>query len=249
MRVRRLGDNEIRCALTEAEIQEMGFDIEEIIENRDITQQFMRLVIRRVEEEEHINMDNVSPIVKAELQQDHTMTITFGGEEEGINFRDIMNKMGRLLDELKPEQVAGLGTMSVEEKEEIVDDFMRRVHMEEEALAEAERPKEKVNAEKKRSVEETMVCALRFADMETMTEMSRVCFTERIPKSSLYRLDGSYYLIMDFSEFEKAEMRTFAFGALEYDDAHESEPGRLAYIQEHGKNIIKNDALQMLMQL
>ena len=33
MEIKRVGENKIRCALTEDEIREMGFDIDEIIGN------------------------------------------------------------------------------------------------------------------------------------------------------------------------------------------------------------------------
>lgn len=76
MEIKRLGENKIRCALTEEEIKEMGFDIEEIIGNGDETQQFMRLHLKLIEEQENINLDNISPMVKAESLSDHSMAIT-----------------------------------------------------------------------------------------------------------------------------------------------------------------------------
>ena len=51
MEIKRIGENQIRCALTEKEIQEMGFEIDDIIANSEMTQKFMHLVIDRVEAE------------------------------------------------------------------------------------------------------------------------------------------------------------------------------------------------------
>lgn len=40
MEIKRVGENKIRCALTEDEIRKMGFDIDEIIGNGEATQKF-----------------------------------------------------------------------------------------------------------------------------------------------------------------------------------------------------------------
>ena len=49
----------------------MGFDIDEIIGNGEATQKFMRVVLKIVEEQENISLENISPMVKAELLSDH----------------------------------------------------------------------------------------------------------------------------------------------------------------------------------
>ena len=82
MEIKRVGENKIRCALTEDEIREMGFDIDEIIGNGEATQKFMRVVLKIVEEQENISLENISPMVKAELLSDHSMAITFGGDSD-----------------------------------------------------------------------------------------------------------------------------------------------------------------------
>ena len=45
MEIKRINDNQIRCAITEQEIEELGFDIEEIIGNTAETQKFMNVLI------------------------------------------------------------------------------------------------------------------------------------------------------------------------------------------------------------
>ena len=47
MEIERLGENKIRCALSEEEIREMGYNIDEIIGNTEVTQEFMRAVVER----------------------------------------------------------------------------------------------------------------------------------------------------------------------------------------------------------
>ena len=83
MEIERLGENKIRCALSEEEIREMGYNIDEILGNTEVTQEFMRAVVELVEEQGNISMQNISPVVKAEL---------FAGSQHGDHvwrrFRD-----------------------------------------------------------------------------------------------------------------------------------------------------------------
>ena len=235
MDIKRIGENKIRCALTEEEIRELGFDIDEIISNSETTQQFMRVVLGLVEEQEHIDMENISPMVKAELLQNHSMAITFGADTE-LSFKDLVDTMNHIMSQMQPEHLEELRKAA------------RQVQSEEEAAQSKETGQSKQSGTKKRK-NDSMICALCFATLEDMRRMSHVCFPGKLPKSSMYKLDDKFYLILDFVGFTKDEMRPFAFGTVEYDEAHYSDNRQIAYIMEHGACIMKSEAVETLMQL
>ena len=214
MEIEHIGDNKIRCALTEQEIESLGYDIDEIIANSEITQEFMHTVLELVEEQEHIQMEGISPMVKAELLQDHSMAITFGADKE-VSLRDLVNTVSHMISQLDPDAASGK-TAKAEEG----------------------------NAQAAADTADTAAAAGTH-----MRRMSLLAFRGKIPKSSLYKMDGAYYLILDFTGFAKEEMRPFAFGTIEYDDAHYSDQGHIAHIREQGICIMKKQALEMLMQL
>lgn len=241
MEIKRIGENKIRCALTETEIREMGFDIDDIIGNSEVTQRFMRDVLSIVEQQEDIRLDNVAPMVKAELLQDHSMALTFGGDSD-MSFKSLVDTVNHLMSQMEPTKLEEFKTMSREEKQAAVDEFLERFGAKQEH-------EKKSSGKKKVSAADAMICALRFGNMNTLIETSKVCFPEKLPKSCLYKLEDAYYLVLDFTGFAKEEMRPFAFGAVEYDEGHFSEASQVAYIQEHGDCIMRNDALEMLMQL
>lgn len=223
MEIEHIGGNKIRCALTEQEIRSLGFDIDEIIGDSETTQEFMNTVLGLVEEQEHIQVDGFSPMVRAELMQDHSMTITFGARKD-MSFRDLMDTVSHIMSQLDPEHIEEQKRKAQEDK------------------TEPEKPK-------KTKRPEPMVCALRFTTLEHMCQMSRVCFLGRVPESSLYKMEEQYYLLLDFTGFTKEEMRPFAFGTVEYDDGHYSDLGQIAYITEHGSCIMKKRAIETLMEL
>ena len=231
MEIEHIGDNKIRCALTEQEIESLGYDIDEIIANSEITQEFMHTVLELVEEQEHIQMEGISPMVKAELLQDHSMAITFGADKE-VSLKDLVNTVSQMISQLDPD--AALGKQTKAENENTAD------------TADTADTAAAAGAHKRT---DPMICALRFASFENMRRMSLLAFRGKIPKSSLYKMDGAYYLILDFTGFAKEEMRPFAFGTIEYDDAHYSDQGHIAHIKEQGTCVVKKQALEMLMHL
>lgn len=252
MEIKRVGENKIRCALTENEIRDMGFDIDEIIGNGEATQRFMRVVLKIVEEQENISLENISPMVKAELLSDHSMAITFGGDSD-MSFQQLIDAISNLVSQMTPEKMQEFKSLSREDRQNVLDAFLDQ----KKDVQEEDAPEEKLEEEKKKQAKKEqkkiknrqMVCALRFFDLDEASRMGRACFEEIFPKSSLYRLEGAYYLIMDFSKVPRDEMRAFAFGAVEYDEGRISEIGQISYIREHGDCIVKKEALQTLMAL
>ena len=55
--------------------------------------------------------------------------------------------------------------------------------------------------------------------------------------------------MMDLIHFSREELRPFAFTIVEYNNCRYAEVGQIAFIKEHGKCIVENEALQTLMQL
>ena len=215
MEIKRIGENQFRCALTEEEIQQMGFDIDEIISNTETTQQFMRVVLNIVEEQEHIDIDSVSTMVKAELMQDHSMAITFGGSSD-VSFRNLVDTVSDMISKIDPEKLKQL---------------------------------QKDSKSKQPMKAGPMVVALCFHSLDEMIAMSKVCFPEKMPHSSLYKFENAYYLLLDFTGFSKEEMRPFALGTVEFDDGHCSDMSQIAYIREHGSCILAKQAIERLLEL
>ena len=228
MEIERIGNNKIRCALTEEEIRQLGFDIDDIIGNSETTQRFMQVVLRLVEEREHISMEHLSPMVKAELLQNHSMAITFGSDRE-FTFKDLIETIQHMLSQIDQRHLNENRTQMTESGQE------------QSAQAGEESAGQEVTG--------SMVCALQFSELENICRMSRMCISGRVPESSVYKLDESYYLVLDFTGFTREDMLSFVLAAVEYDDAHFSEAARIAHVEEQGVCIIKNQALETLMAL
>lgn len=247
MEIKRLGDNKIRCALSEEEIQKMGFSIDDIIGNTEMTQKFMQVVLNLVEEKENISLEGISPMVKAELLQDHSMAITFGGESEN-SFRSLLDTVNHLMSQLEPDKLKEFKNMNLEEKKNRIDEFLKEFGEKNgQPEAGAEKESDALDTE---IYEKNMPFGMEFFSLDDVIRFASLFRnTERLPENSLYKLENHFMLLMNFKGFARDELRPLAFAAVEFDGAHFSEELQMAYIREHGSIIIKNEALQTLMQL
>jgi len=237
MDIKRLNDNQIRCALTEAEIEEMGFTIDEIIGNGEMTQKFMRVVLEKVEEQEAIDVELLSPMVRAELLPDHSMAITFGGiteEEKKGMFGKILEMMNQMSGKIgQPGQPMNpVQEMSApKEAQGTFEDQME-------------------GAETEECFTESTPLALEFDEIKDAVRMCKLFSgKEKVPQSSFYKMDEKYYLIMDYKGFSKQEIKPLAFTAVEYDNRRIATVTGIAYIKEHGTCILAQDAISDLLQL
>lgn len=237
MDIKRLKGNQIRCALTEAEIEEMGFTIDEIIGNGETTQRFMKVVLEKVEEQEAIDVELLSPMVRAELLPDHSMAITFGGiteEEKKGMFGKILEMMNQMAGKTGQEMLSDAGTAS----SETADNNATEQTMELDATEDGE------------VFAKSTPLSLECSSIDEAIRVSKLFLgKEKIPQSALYKVEEAYYLVMDFKGFSKQEIKPLAFTAVEYNNRRIATPAGIAYIKEHGKCILAQDAICDLVQL
>ena len=110
MEFSREGNNIIRCVISEEEIEELGYTIDDIISNGRRTQQFMNQIFDLAEQEFDTKFDLGIKSVRADILPDHTISLTFSEHPgtEGVmdHIKDIVNGLinsipKQKLDELK----------------------------------------------------------------------------------------------------------------------------------------------------
>lgn len=232
MDIKRLNDNQIRCALTETEIEEMGFSIDEIIGNGETTQKFMRVVLEKVEEQEEIDTELLSPMVRAELLPDHSMAITFGG----ISEEEKQDMFGKLLEMVN--QMTGKAQNALQKEKEKAAADMSVFEAKAEDTGEEE------------IFTESVLLAVEFGSIADAVRISKTFAGKaKLSQSSFYKTEGKYYLTIDCKGFSKQEIKPMVFMAVEYGYRWIAAPMEIAYIKEHGKCIMPQEAVSALMQL
>lgn len=77
MEFNREGNNMIRCVITEEEIEELGYTMDDIISNGVRTQEFMNRIFDMAEEELDVKFEMGIKSVRADILPDHTISLTF----------------------------------------------------------------------------------------------------------------------------------------------------------------------------
>ena len=170
-----------------------------------------------------------------------------------MSFKNLVDTVGQLMNQLAPEKLSEFRQMNKEEKQSAIDDFLEKYkakHSQDAKKTETEDASGTEQKEDNEIFETSVPFSLEFSSLDEMLRLIRLApFTEKMPTSSLYKFQQKYYLVMDLIHFSREELRPFAFTIVEYNNCRYAEVGQIAFIKEHGKCIVENEALQTLMQL
>ena len=112
MEFSRDGNNIIRCVISEEEIEELGYTLDDIISNGRRTQQFMNHIFDLAEQEFDTKFDLGIKSVRADILPDHTISLTFSEQPgtEGVmdHIKDIVNGLINSIPKQKLDELKGL---------------------------------------------------------------------------------------------------------------------------------------------
>lgn len=95
MKFSKIGKHTIRCVISEQEILDLGYTIEEIMNNGDRTQEFMNEIFEMAEQQFETKFELGIKTVRADFMSDHTLSLTFsehpGSDEMMEHLKDIVN--------------------------------------------------------------------------------------------------------------------------------------------------------------
>ena len=99
MEFSRIGEHTIKCVISEEEIYDLGYTMDEIMSNGERTQEFMNQIFDMASEEFGTDFNSGIKTVRADFLADHTLSLTFSEHPatEGMmeHLKDIVNKKGR----------------------------------------------------------------------------------------------------------------------------------------------------------
>ena len=223
MEFSREGNNIIRCVISEEEIEELGYTIEDIISNGARTQQFMNQIFDLAEQEFDTKFDLGIKSVRADIMPDHTISLTFSEHPgtEGVmdHIKDIVNGLLNTIPKQKWDEIKAIKT---KEPKGLPDDIK-------------EIPR--------------IIVLFAFESLDVLIRYAKQVRVESIPFNQLYKLDGMYFLMMDMSESDEEDVKKLS--ALTDEFATDIFVGaeKRAFIYEHGKAILKERAIEQLREI
>lgn len=222
MEFSRIGENTIRCVITEDEIIDLGYTIEEILGNTERTQEFMNQIFDMAEAQFNLKFDMGLRTVRADFLPNHTVSLTFSENKT-------QQKVNGFMEHLM-EYVNSMLDVSKEKLEEL-----KAKAQIEKAVAEGKEPK--------------VIILLKFDTMDVLLRYTKNIGLEPLPDSTLYKYADQYFLKLDLSGYSEEEVLSLSVLTDEYANGLMVGVDRLAFMKEHGDVIIENAAIENLREL
>lgn len=225
MEFSREGNNIIRCVISEEEIEELGYTIDDIISNGRRTQQFMNQIFDLAEQEFDTKFELGIKSVRADILPDHTISLTFSEQPgtEGVmdHLKDIVNGL--------------LGSVSKQKWEELASVSAKETNNVSKKAEDGTAPR--------------IVVLFAFEELDTLMRYAKQVKVEELPFNQLYKFDGVYFLIMDMTACSEVDAKQLSALTDEYAADIFVGAEKRAFIYEHGKEIIKEKAIEQLREI
>lgn len=219
MKFSRIGKHTIQCVISEQEIADLGYTLEEIMSNGERTQEFMNEIFDLAEQRFETKFELGIKTVRADFMSDHTLSLTFsehpGSDEMMEHIKDI---------------VSGLMNSIPQQKWEEISEAKRRADEDSEAIV-------------------RVLVTVVFRDLDILTRFAKRVAPESISPSSLYKYKAEYLLILDLSDLSDEKVKNLSSLADEYASDILVGAERKAFIEEHGEVILRKHALEQLREL
>lgn len=219
MEFSRVGEHTVKCVISEEEIYDLGYTMDEIMSNGERTQEFMNQIFDMAEQEFGTKFDMGIKTVRADFLADHTLSLTFSEHPatEGMmeHLKDIVNG---LMNSMPPE---------VLEKAK--------------GAAGQKKPDETQSA--------ASVVLLIFEKFEVAVRFAKLLKGFPVPPSQLYKYEGEYFMGMDLSGYAERDLERMSVLADEYADDIIAGADKRAFLMEHSQTILENNAIESLSRL
>ena len=213
----------IRCVISEEEIEELGFTIDDIISNGTRTQEFMNQIFDMAEEEFQTKFDLGIKAVRADILPDHTISLTFsehpGSENVMEHIKDIVNGLLNTIPKQKWDEIKAIKENGAKEDGD----------------ESGKTPK--------------LIILFSFEDLDTLMRYAKHVQMEDIPFNQLYKLDDIYFLILDMTDCGDLEVKKLSALTDEYATDIFVGAEKRAFICEHGKPILVEHAIEQLKEI
>jgi adapter protein MecA 1/2 len=222
MEIERINDNTVKFYITYRDIEDRGFDREEIWQNKERGEELFWEMMDEVNDKEAFTVEGPLWIQVHAMDKGLEMIVTKATlSDDGLKI-EVPLDSDKNIDVPVHEKIESLLDKQFGSQDAEVDD-MEDTELEEE--------------------EEMLQFLLSFADIEDILSLSQQVTVSDV-KNDLYVLDNMYYLDITFDESMEAKLQDDILSQmLEYG---EETPVTIHRVQEYGKLLIEDDALAEL---
>lgn len=233
MKFKRISTDTVRCLISEEELNENGLALDDFLNNKEKTEEFVRRVIAMAEEEVDYKVQGGPVSVQVAVLDNRTLVLTFSEKQEQ-NIMEMIKNLRSAVEVLKEvtNQTAEI-TRNAGDREETkaaksIDDLIRE------------------SGRLDRDVYE-----LEFASLDHVMRFCSGVMCSTAAKNSLYKLEsnGRFYLILEKAPLTDSELCKLLGASLDFTEGIYSDGRMKAYLEEHGRMILPEQALQQIWSL
>lgn len=278
MKFQKINENKIQCYISSEELVAQGVVIKDLVDNQDKATKFLKSVLEEANNAVGFHTGGRLLNVQISVLSNESLSIIISDDEDAI-IKSLFSEMKSRLESVKkmfkdkddknlmskegPKKLEDIfspiikeqqqGDMDIKLKEFLPFDIDMDDFEEEEEETEKDDSDKEKNAHIKTSLETSNMTHFSYwveiDNLDRCIELSKSMEGMKEVPNKLYKLNGKYYLNLKLS-MKKLELIEFICKTLEFGDQIYNNRGlSIGYILEHGKVLIKKDALSVLRKL
>ena len=220
MKFKRINVDTVRCIVSETELNENGLQMDDFLQNDGKTEEFLRMIISRAEEEVGFHVQGGPLSVQVAVLPEHLLALTFS-ERPDHNMLSLLQGLKSMVESL----TAGRQPENRQDTESdtLVGGFDKRIYI---------------------LTFQDMDQIIAYA-MSIVLEEQVVSSVYRLQNHGA----DKYYLIIERNGLGDKEICRVISASVEFLDSASADEGKVAFMKEHGICILANDALEILQKL
>lgn len=220
MKFKRINMDTVRCIVSETELNENGLQMDDFLQNDGKTEEFLRKIISRAEEEVGFRVQGGPLSVQVAVLPEHSLVLTFS-ERPDNSLLSLLQNLKSAVDSLAAGRHQENG--QDEESDTLVGGFDKRIYI---------------------LTFQNMEQIIAYAKSIVLEEPV-VSSVYRLQSHG----EDNYYLIIERNGLGDKEICRVISASVEFLDSASADEGKVAFIKEHGIRILANDALEILQKL
>ena len=234
MRIERVDDKTVKCFLSNEELEEYEIDYKDFILRSDKAREIVQEIIEQAEEEVGYKPPKFAFDLQIMLLPDQGLILTFSDRDaearESDQFIECLREIKKILQRTR-EKISESNVASSESQQNQQAAVGEGAGNGQEAQEQASRPSFAVFA---------------FSGIGRIMEFASVLPSNLLVESSLYEMDGLYYLYLlrgraSYERYSRACVQAMEFGSL-----YAADESQVLRLKEHGQCLIAEKAVKKL---